>query len=96
MTFLAAAWAAIRTAWTAVKASPALMWSGIVAVAGVVLQVLLWRARRQGAHEARQEDRIDALEDQNDRLAKGREAVRDGRRNDDLADRLRQNDGRWN
>lgn len=92
---IAAIWTALSAAWAAVRATPGLMWAGIVAGAGIALKVYIAMRERRAASEARQEMETDALKDTNERLAKGREAVRDGRDVGSPADRLRRNEGRW-
>jgi uncharacterized membrane-anchored protein YhcB (DUF1043 family) len=63
------------------------------AVGGVVLG-RLW-GRVEGKHEGKREAERDAMEDRNERVERGRDAVRDGRGAGDPADRLRRNDGDW-
>jgi hypothetical protein len=63
------------------------------AAAGAVVLALAYaflRGRKRGRTDVEQE----ALQDDAERLEKGRAAVRDGR-GDSPADRLRNNDGRW-
>lgn len=63
------------------------------AVAGVVLG-RVW-GRVEGERAGKREAERDAIKDKNNRVERGRDAVRDGRGAGDPADRLRRNDGRW-
>jgi uncharacterized membrane-anchored protein YhcB (DUF1043 family) len=63
------------------------------AVGGVVLG-RLW-GRFEGKRTAKWEEERDAMEDKNERVEIGRDAVRDGRGAGDPVDRLRHNDARW-
>ncbi|WP_444452618.1 hypothetical protein ACTTAI_16575 [Rhodobacter capsulatus] len=63
------------------------------AFGGIVLGRI--RGRAEGKRMGKREAERDAIEDKNERVARGREAVRDGRGAGDPADRLRRNDGRW-
>jgi uncharacterized membrane-anchored protein YhcB (DUF1043 family) len=72
-----------------------LIWlvAAIGAVGGVVLG-RVWggvEGKRAGKRQAER----DAMEDKNERVERGRDAVRDGRGAGDPAERLRRNDGRW-
>jgi len=51
--------------------------------------------RRPASIIPRREAKRDAMEDENERVESGRDAVRDGRGAGNPADRLRRNDGRW-
>lgn len=72
-----------------------LIW--LVAVLGTVGGVVLGRvwgrmtAKRDGKREAER----DALQDTSDRVARGRDALRDGRNTGDPAQRLHDNDDAW-
>ena len=72
-----------------------LIW--LVAALGAVGGVVLGRVwgRVEGERAGKRGAERDAMEDKNNRVERGREAVRDGRGADDPADRLRRNDGRW-
>lgn len=63
------------------------------AVGGVVFG-RVW-GRVEGEREGKREAERDAIEDKNNRVERGRDAVRDGRSAGDPADRMRRNDGRW-
>ena len=65
---------------------------GVAAILAVILA--RWQGRSQGRREGRKEAETDALRDTQDRVERGRKAVRDGR-GDSPADRLRRNDGRY-
>lgn len=72
-----------------------LIW--LVAVLGAVGGVVLGRVwgRVEGKRTGEREAERDAMEDKNERVERGRDAVRDGRGAGDPVDRLRRNDGRW-
>lgn len=72
-----------------------LIWliAALGAVGGVALG-RLW-GRVEGERTGKREAEHDATEDKNNRVERGRDAVRDGRGAGDPADRLRRNDGRW-
>jgi len=72
-----------------------LIWlvAALGAVGGIVLGRLWGRA--EGERVGKREAERDAMEDRNERVERGRAAVRDGRAAGDPADRLRRNDGRW-
>jgi uncharacterized membrane-anchored protein YhcB (DUF1043 family) len=72
-----------------------LIWliAALGAVGGVVFGRLWGRA--EGQRAGKREAERDAMEDKNERVERGRDAVRHGRRTGDPADRLRRNDGRW-
>lgn len=77
---------------TAVLALIARYWrAGLAIAAAVAVGVLRAMWHRDGRQEAERE----AITDANERMAKGREAVREGREHGDPADRLRRNDGAW-
>lgn len=63
------------------------------AVGGVVLGHI-W-GHSEGKRTGKREAERDAMEDKNNRVERGRDAVRDGRGAGDPADRLRRNDGHW-
>ncbi len=72
-----------------------LIWliAALGAVGGVVLG-RIW-GQVEGKRTGKREAERDAMEDKNERVERGRAAVRDGRAAGDPADRLRRNDGRW-
>jgi len=72
-----------------------LIW--LVAALGAVGGVVLGRVwgRAEGERAGKREAERDAIEDTNNRLERGRDAVRDGRGAGNPAERLRRNDGRW-
>ena len=72
-----------------------LIWliAALGAVGGVVL-ARVW-GRVEGKRAGKREAERDAMEDRNERVERGRDAVRDGRGAGDPADRLRRNDGDW-
>ena len=72
-----------------------LIW--LVAALGAVGGVVLGRVwgRVEGERAGKREAERDAMKDKNNRVERGRDAVRDGRGAGDPADRLRRNDGRW-
>ena len=72
-----------------------LIWliAALGAVGGVALG-RLW-GRVEGERTGKREAEHDATEDKNNRVERGRDAVRDGRGAGDPADRLRRIDGRW-
>ncbi len=72
-----------------------LIWlvAALSAVGGVVLGRIWGRA--EGERVDKREAERDAMEDKNERVERGRDAVRDGHVIGDPADRLRRNDGRW-
>jgi len=72
-----------------------LIWlmAALGAVGGVVLGRVWGRA--EGEHAGKREAERDAMEDKNERVERGRDAVRHGRGAGDPAERLRRNDGRW-
>ena len=59
---IAAIWGALSAAWAAVRASKAATYAAMAGGAVAALLALLWRARRQGASEARREMERDELE----------------------------------
>jgi uncharacterized membrane-anchored protein YhcB (DUF1043 family) len=63
------------------------------AVAGVVLG--RWFGLAEGRRVGKQEAERGAMQDQIERVERGRAAVRDGRDAGDPAERLRRNDGQW-
>ncbi len=68
------------------------------ALGAAVVAALAWfldrrRQRSKGRSEGRTEAQTEAMKDANERVQKGRDAVRDGR-GDDPAERLRRNDGK--
>ena len=69
----------------------------LVAALGAVGGVVLGRfwGRVEGERAGKREAERDAMEDKNNRVERGRDAVRDGRGAGDPVDRLRHNDGRW-
>ena len=69
------------------------LFAALGAVGGVVLG-RVW-GRVEGKRAGKQEADCDAMEDKNERVERGRDAVRDGRGAGDPAERLRRNDGRW-
>jgi uncharacterized membrane-anchored protein YhcB (DUF1043 family) len=69
------------------------LFAALGAVGGVVLG-RVW-GRVDGKREGKREAERDATEDRNERIERGRDAVRTGRGIGDPADRLRRNDGRW-
>lgn len=72
-----------------------LIW--LVAALGAVGGVVLGRVwgRTEGDRVGKREAERDAMQDKNERVERGRDAVRDGRSAGDPAERLRHNDGRW-
>jgi hypothetical protein len=72
-----------------------LIW--LVAALGAVGGAVLGRVwgRVEGKREGKREAECDAMQDKNERVERGRNAVRDGRGSGDPADRLRRNDGNW-
>jgi uncharacterized membrane-anchored protein YhcB (DUF1043 family) len=72
-----------------------LIW--LVAALGAVGGIVLGRVwgRAEGERVGKREAERDAMEDRNERVDRGRAAVRNGRGAGDPADRLRRNDGRW-
>ncbi|WP_139306062.1 hypothetical protein [Paracoccus sanguinis] len=72
-----------------------LIW--LVAALGAVGGVVLGRVwgRAEGESVGKREAERDAMEDKSKRVERGRDAIHDGRRAGDPADRLRRNDGRW-
>ena len=72
-----------------------LIW--LVAALGAVGGVVLGRfwGRVEGKRAGKREAERHAMEDKNERVQRGRDAVRDGRGAGDPAERLRRNDGRW-
>ncbi|GAB4387769.1 hypothetical protein [Albidovulum sp.] len=72
-----------------------LIW--LVAALGAVGGVIFGRVwgRAEGKRAGKREAERDAVEDKNNRVGRGRDAVRDGRRAGDPAERLRRNDGLW-
>ena len=72
-----------------------LIW--LVAALGAGGGVVLGRVwgRAEGKRAGKREAERDAMQDKNERVERGRDAVRDGRGAHDPADRLRRNDGRW-
>ena len=72
-----------------------LIW--LVAALGAVGGVALGRiwGRAEGERTGKREAERDAIEDNNKRVERGRDAVRDGRGAGDPADRLRRNNGKW-
>jgi len=69
------------------------LFAALGAVGGVTLGRIWGRA--EGERTGKREAERDAIEDNNKRVERGRDAVRDGRGAGDPADRLRRNDGRW-
>ena len=72
-----------------------LIWlvAALGAIGGVVLG-RLW-GRFEGKRTAKREEERDAMEDKNERVEIGRDAVHDGRGAGDPVDRLRRNDAYW-
>src|SRR5690606_27902170 len=72
-----------------------LIW--LIAALCAVGSLVLGRAwgRVEGKRAGKREAERDAMEDKNERVERGRDAVRDGRGAGDPAERLRRNDGRW-
>ena len=72
-----------------------LIW--LVAALGAVGGVVLGRVwgRVEGERAGKREAERDAMEDKNERVERGRDALRDGRGAGDPAERLCRNDGRW-
>ena len=72
-----------------------LIW--LVAALGAVGGVVLGRVwgRVEGERAGKREAERDAIEDKNNRVERGRDAIRDGRSAGDPAERLCRNDGRW-
>ncbi|UXU75556.1 MULTISPECIES: hypothetical protein [unclassified Paracoccus (in: a-proteobacteria)] len=69
----------------------------LVAALGAIWGVALGRVwgRVEGKRAGKREAERDAIEDKNDRVERGRDALRDGRNAGDPAERLRRNDGLW-
>jgi len=69
------------------------LFAALGAVGGVTLGRIWGRA--EGERTGKREAERDAIEDNNKRVERGRDAVRDGRGAGDPADRLRRNNGKW-
>ena len=72
-----------------------LIW--LVAALGAVGGIVLGRVwgRVEGKRTGKREAERDAMEDKNNRVERGRNAVHVGRGAGDPAERLRRNDGNW-
>lgn len=72
-----------------------LIW--LVAALGAVGGAVLGRVwgRLEGRRAGKQEAERDAIENKNERVQRGRDALREGRDAGDPAERLRRNDGAW-